>query len=87
MFIHTDAPHYLENAGLITVELESGDMWSAIAPAPGLANPDINSDGQVDGADLGMLISDWGTTGPEADLNLDGIVNGGDLGVLLASWK
>ena len=87
MFIHTDAPSYLENAGLITVELKSGDIWSAIAPAPGLISTDINSDGQVDGADLGILISDWGTTGPEADLNLDGIVDGGDLGVLLASWK
>ena len=87
MFIHTDAPNYIENAGLITVELASGHIWNAVAPAPGLTDPDINSDGVIDGADLGMLIADWGTTGPEADLNFDGIVDGGDLGKLLAYWK
>lgn len=48
-------------------------------------NPaDLDGSGGVDGADLGMLLSAWGT--PDADLNGDGIVGGDDLGLLLAAW-
>lgn len=46
---------------------------------------DLNNDGVVDGADLGLLLDTWGERGP-ADLNGDGIVNGGDLGILLGAW-
>ncbi|MFO0872885.1 MAG: thrombospondin type 3 repeat-containing protein [Phycisphaerales bacterium] len=46
---------------------------------------DLNGDGQTDGADLGLLLSQWGGTG-NADLNNDGIVDGADLGTLLAGW-
>jgi hypothetical protein len=50
------------------------------------ANPaDLNLDGAVNGLDLGILLSQWGTAGP-ADLNGDNVVNGLDLGILLASW-
>lgn len=45
---------------------------------------DINGDGVVDGADLGLLLGDWG--GTSADLDGDGVVDGADLGVLLGSW-
>ncbi len=50
---------------------------------------DLNSDGTVNGADLGLLIAFWGpvtTTVSPSDLNGDGTVNGADLGALLASW-
>ena len=47
---------------------------------------DLNGDGSVNGADLGLLIAAWGSNDPAADLNGDGIVNGGDLGPLLAFW-
>jgi hypothetical protein len=47
--------------------------------------PDLNSDGQVNGVDLGILLAAWGTTGP-GDLNEDGQVDGMDLGLLLADW-
>jgi hypothetical protein len=54
------------------------------APA---GNPaDLNGDGVVDGADLGILLSAWGATGHPADLNRDGIVDGADLGMLLSAW-
>lgn len=46
---------------------------------------DLNGDGQVDGADLGALLSQWGNGG-SGDLNGDGVVDGGDLGTLLAGW-
>jgi len=53
---------------------------------PGNTCPaDINGDGQVDGSDLGALLSTWGTSG-SADLNNDGSVDGADLGNLLSRW-
>ena len=46
---------------------------------------DLNADGSVNGADLGILLSNWGNPGI-GDLNHDNIVDGSDLGILLASW-
>ncbi len=46
---------------------------------------DLNGDGIVDGADLGILLNNWGGDGP-GDLNGDGIVDGADLGILLNNW-
>jgi len=40
----------------------------------------------VDGADLGSLLSAWGSNSPNADLNNDGVVDGADLGSLLSAW-
>ena len=45
---------------------------------------DLNNDGVVDGADLGLLLGSWGTGGQ--DINGDGVVNGADLGLLLGAW-
>lgn len=51
-------------------------------------NPaDLNADGTVDGADLGLLLSEWGATGSSADLDGDGTVDGADLGLLLSAWS
>lgn len=50
---------------------------------------DFDDSGTVDGADVGVLLGAWGTTGGAdgaADLDCDGTVNGGDVGVLLSSW-
>jgi len=47
---------------------------------------DLNCDGVVDGADLGILLNAWGTGDPVADLNGDGVVDGADLGELLNAW-
>lgn len=47
---------------------------------------DLNGDGVVNGADLGLMLGQWGTAG-SADLNADGIVNGADLGILLGNWS
>jgi len=56
----------------------SGDC----APCPS----DINGDATTDSADLGALLSAWGTAGGAADLDRDGTVTSADLGVLLAAW-
>lgn len=47
---------------------------------------DINNDMKVDGADLGLLLGNWGGSDQLVDLTGDGIVDGADLGVLLGSW-
>jgi hypothetical protein len=46
---------------------------------------DINLDGVVLGADLGLLLGNWGFSGT-GDLNNDGVVTGADLGLLLGVW-
>ena len=51
-------------------------------PVPG----DLNTDGQVNGVDLSILLAAWGTDDPVADISGDGIVGGPDLSILLAAW-
>ena len=47
---------------------------------------DLNDDSVVDTADLGILIAQFGTSGPAADLNDDGVVDTADLGILIAAF-
>lgn len=47
---------------------------------------DINGDGVTDTADLGVLISEFGSAGPAADINGDGAVDTADLGILIAAF-
>lgn len=51
-------------------------------PCPG----DFNGDGEVDGGDLGIFLSAWGTSPCALDLDGDGACNGADLGILLSAW-
>ena len=51
-----------------------------------LCPPDLNNDGLIDTADLGILIGNFGTPGPLGDLNGDGIVDTADLGILIAQF-
>ena len=46
---------------------------------------DIDGDGVVGPADLGMILSFWGQPG-KGDLNGDGTTNAADLGMILANW-
>ncbi|MFO0829423.1 MAG: laminin B domain-containing protein [Phycisphaerales bacterium] len=46
---------------------------------------DLNGDGQVNAADLGILLGAWGTPGP-GDLDGDGVVSAADLAILLGAW-
>ena len=49
---------------------------------------DVNLDGLVNGADLSLVLSSWGSCGGVCpyDLNDDGIVNGSDLSKVLSEW-
>jgi hypothetical protein len=57
------------------------DMMFVGPPCPA----DLNGSGVVDGADLGLLLANWGAAGT-GDLNGSGAVDGADLGALLAAW-
>ena len=47
---------------------------------------DLNSDGAVDGVDLGLLLGAWGPGNGPADLDASGAVDGADLGIMLGDW-
>ena len=47
---------------------------------------DFNGDGEVNAADLGLLLSAWDTTEAQYDIDGDGVVGGGDLGAFLVAW-
>ena len=49
---------------------------------------DLNGDGVVNGADLALVLADWGEPclGCPSDINDDGLVNGADLALVLAAW-
>lgn len=55
------------------------------APVP---EGDLNRDGRVDSADLGLLLASWGPCeGCDADFDGDGLVGGSDLGRITANWN
>ncbi|MFO0837642.1 MAG: hypothetical protein U1D55_03885 [Phycisphaerae bacterium] len=66
----------------------NGPGWSDSAIVSLLAG-DIDGDGDVDSADLGILLANWDTTVPVGrlgDLDGNGFVDPADLGILLADW-
>ncbi len=72
--------------------LKAGDSVNSIYTiarinlAPVVAcTADINGDHQVDGSDLAVVLSQWGTAG-SGDINHDGNVDGQDLATLLGAW-
>ncbi len=48
--------------------------------------PDLFVDGQVNSADLSLMLSMWGGNDPRGDLNFDGLIGASDLAMLLAGW-
>ena len=49
---------------------------------------DLSGDRKVSGADIGILLGEWGTAGGNtgADIDGNGIVSGSDLGAMLGAW-
>lgn len=48
---------------------------------------DLNGDGLVNGADLAIVLGNWGLcAGCPADINGDGVVDGADLAIVLGNW-
>jgi hypothetical protein len=59
-----------------------------ICQQPTCRDADLFRDLNVNGADLGILLSQWGPNAQftVSDINKDGSVNGADLGILLSFW-
>ena len=59
-----------------------------ICQQPTCRDADLFRDINVNGADLGILLSQWGLNSQftVSDINKDGSVNGADLGLLLSFW-
>ncbi len=74
--------YYVFNLGQSEEDHEAAIAYADLFVACAI---DLDGDGQVDGADLGVLLSEWELDGA-SDLNRDGIVDGADLGILLANW-
>ena len=70
--------------GILVVCGIGTDLRAYQTPAPACPG-DLDGDGVVDGADLGLLLGAWGDVAP-GDLNGDGVVDGADLGLLLGGW-
>ncbi len=51
-----------------------------------MMSEDINVDGIVDSADLGLLLSVYGSAEPAADFNSDGRVDAADIGMLIGAF-
>jgi 1,4-alpha-glucan branching enzyme len=71
---------------VISIGPYTGLVYSQGEAPPPCVAADLNCDGSVNGADLGLLLGAWGTAGP-GDINGDGIVNGADLAVVLGAWN
>lgn len=53
----------------------------------GIARGDLDNSGVIDGGDLGILLTLWGSSNPPiGDLDGNGVIDGGDLGIMLANW-
>ena len=52
-----------------------------------MVDADFDDDGQVGGADLARLLSNWGSTSGEYDLVINGVIDGADLTRLLSEWS
>jgi hypothetical protein len=64
------------------------DIGEFPVPTPTCIDADFFRDFNVNGADLGILLSQWGAATPQtvSDLNCNGMVDGADLGILLSFW-
>jgi hypothetical protein len=76
----------LGSGSLVEAAIDDVRITTATVGCEPLTPADLNSDGVVDGADLGILLGNWGSAGA-GDLDGSGTVDGIDLGLLLGSWS
>lgn len=84
-----DTAGILMGGAVTTITADIFASFEVVAFGGPVGSPaDFNGDGQVNGADLGFLISAWGVCdGCPQDLNGDGAVNGADLGLFISEWS
>lgn len=70
---------------LVVGRCSGTQVWIQVPPTPPCPG-DIDGSGSVDGSDLAMLLSLWGSGSGHGDLDGSGVVDGSDLAILLANW-
>lgn len=86
-----DVGGLIDFADFVNLAAEGYPMTFMIraVPAPSFVG-DLDCDGTINGADLGVLLSQWGpcprSIACAGDLDGDGAVGASDIGVLLAAW-
>ena len=61
-------------------------LLTVVYTPPALRPADVNGDGIVDSADLGVLLAGWWTSDPAGDGDNNGVVNATDLSLVLGDW-
>ena len=88
--IDTGEPRGIDDDDELVLTVLFTDLSAAIirATLPSSLVGDLNGDGVVDGADLGLFLGQWGPCAATCagDFNGDGVVDGADLGALLGAW-
>lgn len=79
-------------ADIDLIQIVHAPTWTTAGPTSGGCScaADINGNGSVDGNDLSIVLTTWGTSGQQsgfdADIDGNGIVNGMELGFILTGW-
>ncbi len=79
--------HNISVTGGEAVTLTSAMVVKSLG-SPSTCPGDLDYDGLVNGADIGLILANWGEVGwcVEGDLDHDGVIGGGDIGSLLGMW-
>jgi len=72
--------------GIVTVDIDSIRVAGEVSGDAITLTSDLNNDCQVDTADLGVLIGQFGTDAEQGDLNDDDVVDTADLGLLIQQF-
>lgn len=87
---HLDTSIFISSFGrdaageLYITDYFGGQVWRLTQVEP---QEDLNTDPIINGADLGVLLGNWGNLCSLGDINNDGVVDGADLGLLLGAWS
>lgn len=76
----------LPQSALVSIGAYSAVIYSQGTPPPPPNPADINHDGAINGFDMTILLSAWGTSGGDADVDGNGIVDGLDMTSVLSGW-
>ena len=85
--VPTDCVNSLNRTGGVGLNTPTNDLGATgQVDAWAQADSDVNGDRVVDTADLGIVISGFGSPGPFGDVNGDGIIDTADLGTLISAF-
>ena len=82
--LHSALASDFRRAAIVVLAACAALAVAPVARAQGCTG-DLNGDGVVTGADLGLLLGNWGRAGI-GDIDGNGFVDGADLGALLGAW-